>query len=67
MNLEVVQAEISKLELKPGQILAVRFHQKLDVEMLRHVQEYMRRLVPKGVKIAVLDNNAEFIVVDPRP
>lgn len=66
MNLEVVQAEISKLELKPGQILAVRFHQKLDVEMLRHVTEYMKYLVPQDVKVAVLDNDAEFIVIDPK-
>ena len=66
MNLEVVQAEIAKLELKPGQILAVRFHQKLDAERCVHVQEYMRRLVPKDVKIAVLDNSAEFIVIDPK-
>ena len=66
MNLEVIQAEIAKLELKPGQILAVRFHQKLDVKMFEHIKEYMKWLVPQGVKVVVLDNGTEFIVVDPK-
>lgn len=63
MNLEAIQAEISKLELKPGQILAVRFHQKLNAEMRNRVRE----LVPQGVKVAILDNGTEFIVIDPKP
>lgn len=64
MNSEEIHFNIAKLELRPGQILAVRFKQKLSADRLKSATEFLRYLVPDGVKVAVLDNDAEFVVID---
>lgn len=62
---ELQIVEVSKLSLKPGDILALKVAANTTDDMLREIYIQIERLVPVGVKIAVVPNTTEFQIITP--
>lgn len=62
---EIAIVEVSKLSMKPGDILALRVDGNMPQEVLSEIYIQMERLVPVGVKIAVVPNTTEFQIITP--
>jgi hypothetical protein len=62
---EIAIVEVSKLSMKPGDILALRVDGDMPQEVLGEIYIQMERLVPVGVKIAVVPNTTEFQIITP--
>lgn len=62
---EIAIVEVHKLAMKPGDILALRVAEDIQQEALSEIYQQMQRLVPEGVKIAVVPNTTEFQIITP--
>jgi hypothetical protein len=62
---EIKIVEVSKLSMKPGDILALKLDGDISDEVMREIYIQFERLVPEGVKIAVVPNTTEFQVITP--
>lgn len=62
---EIAIVEVHKLAMKPGDILALRVATDISEEALGEIYQQMQRLVPEGVKIAVVPNTTEFQIITP--
>lgn len=62
---EIAIVEVSKLSMKPGDILALRVAEDTHADALSEIYQQMQRLVPEGVKIAVVPNTTEFQIITP--
>ena len=63
MQLEVLQLEIAKLEVKPGELLAIRFPEGTPVEDIESCTTGLREVLPDGVKGIFFVGNIELFVV----
>lgn len=61
-----IEFQIARLELEPGDILAVRPKAMWSYEQVRRFQEVMARAVP-GLKCLVLEAGMELSIVTPAP
>lgn len=59
----VYAVEIAKLSLKPGDTLAVMTDATLHNEQREHMLEYLKRVLPVGVKAMVLDSGMKLQVL----
>ncbi len=57
--------QVHKLEMKPGDILAMGIDGDISESGLREVYEQFRRAVPAGVSIVVVPNTTEFHIITP--
>ena len=53
---------IAKLELKPGDIVVLKFPQRLSHEQMMHVREYWKTICP-SVKALILESGAEITLL----
>jgi fructose-1-phosphate kinase PfkB-like protein len=61
---EITKLEIAKLELKEGDILAVKITgSRPNMAELAHLQKILESVVPQGVKTLVLHNDVELQIV----
>lgn len=67
MELNAVTVELAKLDLKPGNILAVKSTRLLNKEQYEMIASNLQQLVPEGVKIAIIDADLEFQVFETPP
>lgn len=67
MELNAVTVELAKLDLKPGNILAVKSTRPLNKEQYEMIASNLQQLVPEGVKIAIIDADLEFQVFETPP
>jgi len=61
---DVISAKIAKLELKPGDVLAVRFPHRLTLEDIERAKEIITAALP-DTKHLILGENVELLVIDP--
>lgn len=62
---EIAIVEVHKLAMKPGDILALGVDGNTSQETLQEIYAQFQRLVPEGVKIAVVPNTTEFQIITP--
>lgn len=55
MDMKAITVEISKLSLKPGDILAIRCGQILSMKQREMMRKVLEGIAPDGVKVAVLE------------
>lgn len=55
MAMEAMIVQIAKLELKPGDTLVVSTDECLRMEQAHNLQDFIKHLLPEGVKVMVLD------------
>lgn len=64
--MKVIQAEISKLSLKPGDFLVMRINTKNYTQNeLQKVRKTLSELRPRGIKIILLDTDFSIGVISP--
>lgn len=62
---EITKLEIAKLELKEGDILAVKISGRfLPMDEIVHLYKIIEAVVPKGVKTLILHNDVELQIVN---
>ncbi len=57
--------QVHKLEMKPGDILAMGVDGDTSEVALRELYEQFKRAVPAGVSIVVVPNTTQFHIVTP--
>lgn len=61
---EITKLEIAKLELKEGDILAVKITgNRPNMSELSHLQRIIEVVVPQGVKTLLLHNDVELQII----
>lgn len=67
--MEVMQVEIAKLSLKPGDILVLRLKGNMSREKRDKASRFLGHLDmhKHGVKVAILTDDAEFQIVEAPP
>ena len=65
MDVRAITVEVSKLSLKPGDILAIRCERILTMEQRAHMRKALEGIAPDGVKVAVLDAGCSLSIVEP--
>lgn len=63
MPIDAIQVQLTKLELKAGDTLAVMMNQAMNGEQLHACSEHVRRFVPEGVKVLVLGQGVSLIKI----
>ena len=63
MNTEVVRVEVAKLELKPGDTLLLKLPLEIPVDSLVLLKDALRKNLPTGVGILILDLTSEVQVL----
>lgn len=61
---KAITVEVSKLSLKPGDILVLKSDRNLPQHDIDSIGEHMMRIVPDGVKCAVLEPGFEFQIIE---
>lgn len=59
-----VITEVSKLTLRPGDVLALKVNAFLRAEQLAHVKAWFAEQLPPGTHVVVLDRNLSLQVVE---
>lgn len=68
MEINALTVEISKLSLKPGDILALKLSTQISPEQRKDLADNLLRIQPDGVKIAVLYPGMELQIIEaPEP
>jgi len=62
--MKAITVEVSKLSLKPGDILAVRCDRTLSMEQRKTLTNGLKGIAPDGVKIAVFDGNFDLMKIE---
>lgn len=62
---EAAIVQVHKLEMKPGDILAMGVDGNISESGLREVYEQFKRAVPAGVSIVVVPNTTQFHIITP--
>ena len=65
MDVRAITVEVSKLSLRPGDILAIRCDRMLTMEQMAHMRKALEGIAPDGVKVAVLDAGCSLSIVEP--
>lgn len=65
MDVRAITVEVSKLSLKPGDILAIRCDQILTIDRMTDMRNALEVIAPDGVKVAVLDAGCSLSIVEP--
>lgn len=65
MDMKAITVEVSKLSLKPGDILAVRCDRTLSMEQREWLRRGLEGIAPDGVKVAVFDGGFAPMIVEP--
>lgn len=60
-GVKVTEAQV--LRLQPGDVLCLRFPQRMTLEQRESIGNYVRRHFPEGVQVMVLDGGAEMEVI----
>lgn len=64
MDMKAITVEVSKLSLKPGDILAMRCGRILSMEQLETMQKWLEGIAPDGVKVAVFGVDCSLMIVE---
>ena len=65
MDVTAITVEVSKLSLKPGEILAIRCDRILSMEQRERMKKGLEGIAPDGVKVAVFDVDCTLMIVEP--
>lgn len=64
---EITKLEIAKLELKDGDILAVKLNGHPRMEEIEHVKSYLKKMLPSGVSALVFGGDDVELQIVTRP
>lgn len=67
MKIDDAQLQIGKLSLKPGDVLVAKFTPSPSQEVARRAAEYIRPLLPEGVKLMVVGPEVDLSVITAEP
>lgn len=65
--MDVEKFEIAKMDIKPGDIVVLRFERGLPADAIRSVREQVQGLLPEGVKVMVLADEPRLGILRPFP
>lgn len=65
MDTNVITVEVQKLDLKPGDILALRVDRSLDKTQLDAMRAGLEAIRPEGVKVGILDSACQLQIIKP--
>ena len=65
MDVRAITVEVSKLSLKPGDVLAIRCDRILTSDQMAQMQQAFELIAPDGVKFAVFDAGCTLSIVEP--
>lgn len=57
--------EAVRLHLQLGDILVFRVGGRMEPDVREHATEFMRRILPEGVKFLLLDGDVDISVITP--
>jgi hypothetical protein len=63
MDTNVITVEVQKLDLKPGDILALRVDRSLDKTQLDAMRAGLEAIRPEGVKVVILDSACQLQII----
>jgi hypothetical protein len=63
-EMKTLQAEVSRMDLKPGEILIVDMKAPVSKQTISHVQTIMDRVLPEGVHYLILQGDAVFQILE---
>lgn len=64
---EIAKLEVTKLELKDGDILAVKLNGHPRMEEIEHVKSYLKKMLPSGVSALVFGSDDVELQIVTRP
>ena len=64
MDVRAITVEVSKLSLKPGDILAIRCDRLLTTDQMVDMRQALEGIAPDGVKVAVFDAGCTLSIVE---
>ena len=63
MNFDVIQVEISKLELCPGQVLVFHAREVMTQAQIHKIQHEIKKFLPAGTKGWVISGDIDLSVI----
>ena len=63
MDTNVVVVELTKLELQPNDVLAVKVNRQLNTEEIQQLSEAINAVLPKDVKAVIMSTEYEIEVI----
>lgn len=62
-EMDIMTVEIAKLTLAHGDVVVVKCDEPVPDDMARRMRETIGRCVPEGVKVLVLDDSLDLMVL----
>ena len=64
MDTDVIQVEISKLELRPGQVLVFHAREVMTQAQIHQIQDEIKKFLPVGTKGWVISGDIDLLVIN---